>query len=52
MSEFDDIRPYNDDEVKPTLERLLNDTEFLDTIASLKLPAWLKSIRPLVRPLN
>lgn len=51
MSEFDDIRPYNDDEVKPTLERLLNDTEFLDTIASLKLPAWLKSIRPLVRPL-
>lgn len=51
MSEFDDIRPYNDDEVKPTLERLLNDTEFLDTIASLKLPTWLKSIRPLVRPL-
>ncbi|HNG59656.1 MAG TPA: 1-acyl-sn-glycerol-3-phosphate acyltransferase, partial [Cellvibrionaceae bacterium] len=51
MSEFDDIRPYNDDEVKPTLERLLNDSEFLDTIASLKLPAWLKSIRPLVRPL-
>lgn len=51
MSEFDDIRPYNDDEVKPTLERLLNDTEFLDTIASLKLPSWLKSIRPLVRPL-
>ncbi len=51
MSEFDDIRPYNDDEVKPTLERLLNDVEFLDTIASLKLPSWLKSIRQLVRPL-
>ncbi len=51
MSEFDDIRPYNDDEVKPTLERLLNDVEFLDTVASLKLPGWLKSIRPLVRPL-
>ncbi|HEY6529516.1 MAG TPA: 1-acyl-sn-glycerol-3-phosphate acyltransferase [Cellvibrionaceae bacterium] len=51
MSEFDDIRPYNDDEVKPTLQRLLNDTEFLDTIASLKLPGWLKSLRPLFRPL-
>ena len=23
MSEFDDIRPYNDEEVRPILERLL-----------------------------
>jgi hypothetical protein len=51
MSDFDDIRPYNDDEVQPTLERLLNDAEFLDTVASLKLPIWLKPIRALLRPL-
>ncbi len=51
--EFDDIRPYDDDEVRPTLERLLQDVEFLDTVARLKLPAlsrWVSSIvRPMVR---
>lgn len=51
MSEFDDIRPYNDDEVQPTLMRLINDAEFLDTIASLKLPNWLKPVRSFFRPL-
>lgn len=51
MSEFDDIRPYNDNEVQPTLERLINDIEFLDAIASLKLPSWLKPVRSLFRPL-
>ncbi len=32
MSEFDDIRPYNDDEVPAVLARLVNDREFLDAI--------------------
>jgi hypothetical protein len=27
-AEFDDIRPYSDDEIFPVIERLLNDTEF------------------------
>ena len=30
MSDFDDIRPYNDDEVRTTLLRLLNNNEFID----------------------
>jgi len=53
MSEYDDIRPYNDDEVRPTLELLLADTEFLDNVARLKLPKsagfMSKVLRPMVR---
>ena len=49
--EFDDIRPYNDDEVRPTLNRLLQDTEFLDTVAKLKLPKLGRMAPSIVRPL-
>lgn len=51
MSEFDEIRPYNDSEVVPTLQRLLEDKEFLDTVAKLGLPKAGKYIAPLVRGL-
>lgn len=51
VSEFQDIRPYNDDEVKPTLERLLNDNEFLDTVARLKMPNLGKMASAMVRPM-
>ena len=37
MSEFDGLRPYNDQEVRPVLDRLLLDNEFLDSIAKFKL---------------
>ncbi len=50
MSEFDDIRPYNDDEVRPTLLRLLDDEEFLDAIVRLKFPWLSRLVVPLVRP--
>lgn len=36
MSEFDAIRPYNDNEVAGVLSRLVNDTEFLDAIIKFK----------------
>lgn len=49
--EFDDIRPYNDQEVAPTLARLLKDSEFLDTVGRLKLAKLGKFIGPLMRPL-
>lgn len=51
MSDFDDIRPYNDDEVRPILESLLADGEFLDTVAKLKLPDSAKFAARLARPL-
>ncbi len=38
MWDFEDIRPYNDHEVRPILEQLLADGEFLDAVAKLKLP--------------
>lgn len=53
MSKFDDIRPYNDDEVKPTIDRLLADKEFLTAIGRFRFPwapEWLLStVRPLVQ---
>ncbi len=48
---FDDIRPYNDDEVQPTLARLLGDNEFLDTVAQLKMPKMGKMALSMMRPM-
>lgn len=50
-ADFDDIRPYQDDEVGPTIQRLLNDNEFLDSVARLKMPSFSQFAAPLVRPL-
>lgn len=53
MNEFDDIRPYNDAEVAPTIARLLRDGEFIDAVTRLRFPrgsgplGW--ALRPLVR---
>lgn len=53
MSEFDDIRPYYDQEVRPTLDRILADTELIQSITHLSFPkteAWLGWLwRPLVK---
>lgn len=53
MTEFDDIRPYNDAEVAPTIARLLADQELIDAVARLRFPRlagwmpWL--LRPVVK---
>lgn len=48
---FADIRPYRDDEVAGVLARLLNDREFLGTLAEFRL-GWLARLAPgLVRAL-
>lgn len=53
MTQFEDIRPYYDAEVRPTLDRILADPELTDAVARLKFPrlthwlGWL--IRPLVK---
>lgn len=53
MSDFDDIRPYNDDEVAPTIERLLRDPELIAAVTRLRFPRasgpWGWLLRPLVR---
>jgi len=53
MTQFDDIRPYHDAEVRPTLDRILADPELADAVARLKFPkltqwfGWL--LKPLVK---
>lgn len=37
MSNYDDIRPYNDSEVSDVFDSLSNNREFLEAIAVLKL---------------
>lgn len=49
-ADFDDIRPYQDEEVRPTIARLLSDNEFLDSVAALKMPAFTRFAAPLLRP--
>lgn len=53
MTNFDDIRPYRDEEVRPTLDRLVSDNEFVGAVTRLRFPTahrffgWL--LEPLVR---
>ncbi len=51
MDNYSDIRPYNDQEVAPVLQRLLADPELLDTMAKLRAPAALRRFPGLLRPL-
>ena len=38
MDTFAEIRPYNDDEIRPVLDKLIANTEFLDGMASFYAP--------------
>ena len=42
MEHFDDIRPYQDNEVQPTLERLLNDKGLIKAITLYQYPSLSK----------
>ena len=53
MTDFDDIRPYNDDEAVQAIQRIISNDECLSLIAMLKFPRlfalcpWL--LKPLLR---
>jgi len=53
MTDFDDIRPYNDEEAVEAIQRIISDDECLSLIAMLKFPrlfalcSWL--LKPLLR---
>ena len=49
MELFDDIRPYNDDEVQKVLQKLLQDKEFIEALAVFNSPALFKVFRSFVR---
>ncbi|MEZ5530224.1 MAG: 1-acyl-sn-glycerol-3-phosphate acyltransferase [Porticoccaceae bacterium] len=51
MNEFDDIRPYYDNEVPEVLARLAASREFVDTLMSIKYPLMGRLAPWLMRPL-
>ena len=51
MSEFDDIRPYDDSEVPAVVARLIADPEFIDLLLSRRAPLLVKLFPWLLRPL-
>ncbi|WP_339616518.1 1-acyl-sn-glycerol-3-phosphate acyltransferase [uncultured Gilvimarinus sp.] len=51
MTDFDDIRPYNDDEVRPVLDRILADRELADAVMRLKFPRLAGPLGFILRPL-
>lgn len=50
-TQFDDIRPYNDEEFPLVLGRLLEEKEFADTLASMKFSRLFRWVPWLLRPL-
>ncbi|HOY23442.1 MAG TPA: cytochrome C oxidase Cbb3, partial [Cellvibrio sp.] len=51
MTQFDDIRPYHDAEVRPTIDRILADPELVDAVARLKFPKLTQWLGWLIKPL-
>ena len=49
--DFDDIRPYGDDEVVKVIERLVDNREFIDTLASMKFPRLMRWLPVYLQPL-
>ncbi|NNC54400.1 MAG: hypothetical protein HKO07_01620, partial [Pseudomonadales bacterium] len=50
-SQFDDIRPYHDDEVVAVLGGVIADREFVDLIGKLRAPRMYRRARFMARPL-
>ena len=51
MSDFDDIRPYHDNEVRATLDRILADKEFSLSVAKLRFPRLSQAMPWLMQPI-
>lgn len=48
---FSDIRPYNDDEIQPAIQRVINSNEFLDAIISFRFASIAKFVGFILKPL-
>jgi 1-acyl-sn-glycerol-3-phosphate acyltransferase len=51
MSDFDDIRPYNDDEVTSVIGELINDPELIRAVSHLRFPRLSPSMGWLLNPI-
>jgi len=50
MTQFDDIRPYHDAEVRPTIDRILADPELADAVARLRFPTLTRWLGWMIKP--
>lgn len=48
---FSDIRPYNDDEIQPAIQRVINSDEFIDALISFRFSKIAKFTSFLLKPL-
>lgn len=51
MDRFSDIRPYNDEEVRPVIDSLLASDEFIENAVSMRYSMLSSPLRKLLRPL-
>lgn len=51
MSEFDDIRPYNDEEVRPVIDRILQDQELINAVTNFSFPKTAGLVGFALRPM-
>jgi hypothetical protein len=51
MANFDDIRPYNDSEVRPAIDRMIADDELVDAVGTLRFPRLYRYGACLLKPL-
>jgi len=51
LSEFDDIRPYEDHEIPAAVQRLIRDPEMADLLLQLRYPGPSRWLGPVLRPL-
>jgi len=50
MPHSSDIAPYTDHDVRPVLDRLVHDRDFIDAVGRLRMKGWYSVLKPLVRP--
>lgn len=48
---FDDIRPYNDDEIRPAIDRLLADKECIEALTRFRFPKLPRCLLSLITPI-
>lgn len=48
---FSDIRPYNDEEIQPAIQRVINNDEFIEAIMSFRFPNAAKYLGFILKPL-
>jgi len=51
MTDFDDIRPYNDAEVRPAINRIIADPEMINAVSNLRFPQLSKYVPWLLNPI-